>query len=293
MNPRYKGMLLVAIGALLWGGSGVAAQFVLQQRGFSPEHLVVIRLQLAGLILLAIDTISCPGRIFDVWKKQQDIRQLLLFSFVGMLSVQYTYFAAIKAGNAATATVLQYLLPVIIVVWMTLRYHQWPTKREILCVMMAMLGTLLLVTHGNLTTLSISPAALFWGLMSAFSAAFYTIQPKGLLSRHRSPLVIGWAMLLGGLLLTPAGPPWEFPGILDATAILLTLWIIIFGTVIAFWAYLESIKYISPGETSLLASLEPVSAITLSTVLLDVPFGLSELLGATFIVSAVLLLAQK
>ena len=293
MSPRHKGMLLVAGGAILWGCSGVAAQFVLQQRAFSPEHLVVVRMQLAGLILLIIDAISHPGGLLDVWKTRRDTIELLLFSFVGMLSVQYTYFAAIKAGNAATATVLQYLLPVIIVAWMSLRYHRLPTLKELGCVLLAILGTILLVTHGSITSLSMSPAALFGGLMSALSAAFYTVQPKGLLSRHRSPLVIGWAMLLGGLVLTPAGPPWAFPGIIDAKAILFTAWIILFGTVIAFWAYLESIKYILPSETSLIASLEPVSAIVLSTLLLDVPFGPIEILGTALILSTVLILAKK
>jgi hypothetical protein len=32
----------------------------------------------------------------------------------------------------------------------------------------------LLVTHGDPTSLSISPAALFFGIASAFAAAFYT-----------------------------------------------------------------------------------------------------------------------
>ena len=52
MTRRTKGMLLVVFGALLWGGSGVAAQFVLQNKGFSAEWLVIVRMLLAGIILL-------------------------------------------------------------------------------------------------------------------------------------------------------------------------------------------------------------------------------------------------
>lgn len=293
MTRRTKGMMLVVFGALLWGGSGVAAQFVLQNKGFSAEWLVVVRMLLSGIILLSLDGITHFGDIFSIWKSRYDSMQLIAFALIGMLGVQYTYFAAIKAGNAATATILQYLMPIVIVLWTVLRYRRRPQLRELFCTALAILGTLLLVTHGSLSSLAISPSALFWGILSAFAAAFYTVQPKYLLSHWRSPLVIGWGMLLGGLAFLPVCPPWNFTGIWDKDACIVFLYIIIFGTIIAFWAYLESIKYIQPTETSTLASIEPLSAIILSALLLNVPFGFIEILGAICIMSTVFILARK
>ena len=293
MSPRVKGMLLVSCGAILWGGSGVAAQFVLQNKEFSAEWLVIVRMLLSGIILLALDGLTHFGDIFSIWKNRHDALQLIAFALIGMLGVQYTFFAAIKAGNAATATILQYLMPIVIVGWTALHTRRLPSLRELLCVLFAMLGTALLVTHGNLSSLAIAPMALFWGILSAFAAAFYTMQPKYLLSHWRSPLVIGWGMLLGGLAFLPVCPPWKFTGIWDREACIVFLYIILFGTIIAFWAYLESIKYIKPSETGTLASLEPLSAILLSTVLLAVPFGRIECLGTLLIMSTVLILAKK
>ena len=293
MTRRTKGMLLVVFGALLWGGSGVAAQFVLQNKGFSAEWLVIVRMLLSGIILLSLDGMTHFGDIFSIWKSRYDSLQLIAFALIGMLGVQYTYFAAIKAGNAATATILQYLMPIVIVLWTVLRYRRRPQLRELFCTALAILGTLLLVTHGSLSSLAISPSALFWGILSAFAAAFYTVQPKYLLSHWRSPLVIGWGMLLGGLAFLPVCPPWNFTGIWDKDACIVFLYIIIFGTIIAFWAYLESIKYIQPTETSTLASIEPLSAIILSALLLNVPFGPVEILGAVCIMSTVFILARN
>ena len=293
MTRRTKGMLLVVFGALLWGGSGVAAQFVLQNKGFSAEWLVIVRMLLSGIILLSLDGMTHFGDIFSIWKSRYDSMQLIAFALIGMLGVQYTYFAAIKAGNAATATILQYLMPIVIVLWTVLRYRRRPQLRELFCTALAILGTLLLVTHGSLSSLAISPSALFWGILSAFAAAFYTVQPKYLLSHWRSPLVIGWGMLLGGLAFLPVCPPWNFTGIWDKDACIVFLYIIIFGTIIAFWAYLESIKYIQPTETSTLASIEPLSAIILYALLLNVPFGFIEIFGAICIMSTVFILARK
>lgn len=292
MDERKRGLLMVSLGASMWGGSGVAGQYLLQDCGFSTEWLVVSRMLLAGVILLLIDTCIYKESILHIWQDKKDALEVLLFAVFGMLAVQYTYFACIKAGNAATATVLQYLMPVFIVGYTALRVCRFPRYQEILCVGMAVGGTFLLVTHGSLDTLSISPQALFWGLAAAVAAAFYTMQPKRLIRKWRPTLVVGWGMLLGGTALSFLCPPWNFVGIWHPLAGLIYAYIIIFGTVVAFGCYLGSIKYIQPAEASILGSLEPLSAIVFSLLFLDASFGLMDLLGTALILGTVFLLAR-
>ena len=67
---------------------------------------------------------------------------------------------------------------------------------------------------------------------------------------------------------------------------------IIFGTAIAFCAYLESTKYLSPTKISVFASLEPFSSIILSIIFLNITFGLFELIGAIIIILAVTILSK-
>ncbi|NRW69892.1 hypothetical protein [Clostridium beijerinckii] len=55
-----------------------------------------------------------------------------------------------------------------------------------------MLGTSFIITKGNIHSISISRLALFWGIASAFAAAFYTLQPRLLLRKWGSILVAGW-----------------------------------------------------------------------------------------------------
>jgi drug/metabolite transporter (DMT)-like permease len=70
-------------------------------------------------------------------------------------------------------------------------------------IMTSLVGTFLLVTHGDPTSLSISPAALFFGIASAFAAAFYTTYPSTLIARYGTLPIVGWSMLIAGLMLTP------------------------------------------------------------------------------------------
>ena len=173
MGSSKKGMLNVLIAAVLWGSSGVCAQYIMQQSQMSSPFLTMTRLLFAGLILLMLSFVH-GDKIFRVLQNRKDAVSLLIFSLFGALTVQYTFLMTIEKSNAATATVLQFLSPTIIVAWFALARKTRPRPLVLAAIGTSLAGTFLLVTHGNPTTLSISPAALFWGVASAFAAAFYT-----------------------------------------------------------------------------------------------------------------------
>ncbi|WP_274435955.1 EamA family transporter [Alicyclobacillus sp. ALC3] len=66
-----------------------------------------------------------------------------------------------------------------------------------------------------------------------------------------------------------------------------------FGTLIAFYVYIASLKYISASETSLLACGEPLSAATIAVAFLHVEMGLAAVLGGLCIIVTVAILARK
>lgn len=162
MGSSKKGMLNVLIAAVLWGSSGVCAQFIMQESQMSSPFLTITRLLFAGLILLMLGFVH-GDRIFRVLQNRRDALSLLFFSLFGALTVQFTFLMTIEKSNAATATVLQFLSPTIIVAWFALARKARPTPLVLGAICTSLAGTFLLVTHGNPTTLSISPAALFWG----------------------------------------------------------------------------------------------------------------------------------
>jgi drug/metabolite transporter (DMT)-like permease len=284
--------MLVIIGAMLWGISGTVAQYLFQKKDFSPEWLVVIRLLISGLILLLYAFIKDKQNVWKIWSSKRDSLSLIFFSVLGMLGVQYTYFAAIKYGNAATATILQYLSPVIIVCYLAIRRKKIPNSQEIIAVGLAMLGTFFIITKGNIHSISISKLALFWGISSAFAAAFYTLQPHSLLNKWGSTLVVGWGMLVGGVTFSFIHQPWNFTGQWSITSIFAVIFVVLFGTLIAFYCYLESLKYIQPTETSVLSSVEPLSAAFLSVLWLHIPFGMPECLGTVCIIVTIIILSR-
>mgnify|MGYP004458530989 FL=1 len=293
LSNRLKGIILAVGGSIFWGGSGVAAQFLLQDRGMTADYLTAIRTITAGLILLLIDRFVYSNNITNIWRDKASRYRLLFFGICGMMAVQYTYFAAIAYSNAPTGTIIQYLMPVVILLWIALRERKLPQLGQVICAILAILGTALLVTHGSLTTLSVSEKALFWGILSAFAAACYTVSPRWLLMRWPSAQVVGWAMLIGGAAISLIYPPLSYPGTLDRDAILSLAYICILGTAISFWAYVSSTKYILPQEASILNAMEPLASIVFSVLLLDVLFQLPEIAGTILIILPVLYITTR
>lgn len=288
---RLKGMFLVTSGALLWGVSGTVAQYLFQDENFTPEWLVVMRMLLSGILLLIIGVIKGDKNIFGIWKRKENAIRLILFGLLGMLGVQYTYFAAINHGNAATATILQYLSPIIITLYLCLSNKKMITMKQFLCVALAMIGTFLIITKGNINSLSISKAALFWGIASAFASALYTLQPIKLIREYGATCTVGWGMLIGGVAFSFIYSPFNCTGNWSVKSVLAVAFVVIFGTLIAFSSYLASLKYIEAYEASILGSLEPLSAALLSIMFLDVKFSAIQWIGSLMIISTISILS--
>lgn len=291
LQNRGKGIILIILASLLWGVSGTVAQYLFQQKGFSPEWLVDIRLLASGFILLIFGFIKDREKMLGIWKSKYDILNVLFFGIVGMLGVQYTYFATIKYGNAATATILQYLSPVIITCYLCIVRKKWPSINEILGVVLAMIGTFLIISKGSFNSISISKLTIFWGITSAFAAAFYTIQPKYLLKKFGSTSTVAWGMVIGGLAFSFIHKPWDFIGEWSMNSLFAVIFVVLFGTLVGFYCYLESLKYVQPTEASILSSAEPLSAAFLSVLWLKVPLGAAQWIGTFCIIITIILLS--
>lgn len=290
-KTALRGGMLTLTGGILWGFSGTCGQFLMQTRHLPSNWLVPYRLLLAGAILLFLCSLKKNADIFAIWKK--DAPAILTFGILGMSMCQYTYFTAISASNAGTATVLQYLGPVLILIYLSLQNRQLPQKHEAAAICLAVAGSFLLATHGRPGTMILSKEALFWGLLSAAALAVYTVQPVRLLRRYGSAIVTAWGMLTGGLLLCLLFRPWSIPAVIDGEVVAGMTAVILLGTVLAFSCYMEGVKCAGPKKASLYASIEPVSAAVFSAVWMNAEFGLMDLLGFVCIISTVFLLAAE
>lgn len=294
-NKRLLGFILVISGCFFWGIGGTTSQKLFQSESIEVGWLVVARLLISGVLLLLMQAFfKEKAQIVTIWQEKATATRLIIFSIVGMLAVQYTYMESINLGNAAVATLLQYLAPVMIIVYTVLRKQASFTKRDAITVTLALSGSFLLLTNGSLAALAVPFPAIVWGLLSGVTLAFYTLYAIPLLARFDSLVVVGWAMIVAGVIMSFFHAPWDVDTSTWTWATIIYLIIvIIFGTMLAFWFYIESLQSLKPKEASLLGNIEPLTAVVATVVWLKEPFGTFQWIGAGLILLMMVYLAFK
>lgn len=285
------GTFLTIAGGILWGISGVCGQFLFQSKDVTASCLVPLRLVTAGFLLLCYYLIRDKGKAFDIWKTKRNRIDIIIYGLAGMMLCQYSYFQTIEWSNAGTATVIQYLGPALIVVWVCLQTRRLPEKKEVLGVILAVTGIFLIATHGNPTTLALSQKALIMGLISAVSVVIYTVKPARMQAEFDTPLILAWGMLIGGTALTIAFRPWNNKVIFDGETFTAFTFIILFGTMAGFSMYMTGVKMIGSAKASLYSCVEPVASMVLTAVWMKVSFTTPDLIGTVFVIATIIILA--
>ena len=292
MSNSLKGILLTVVAGIAWGLSGTSGQY-LMVHGISALVLTNLRLLIAGGILMLLAYATAKDRMLAFLKDRKSLLSLLIFALIGLFLNQFAYLTAIQETNAGTATVLQYVCPVGILIYSCIKDKVAPTLGEIVSIILAIGGTFLIATHGQLDQLSITPSGLFWGLFSAWTYALYIILPIALIKKWGSSLVIGVGMVIAGLVALP------FTGVLQTTIptsldfLLAFAGIILIGTVFAYTAFLKGASLIGPVKSSLLASIEPISAVFFAFLIMNEQFYPIDFLGMAMILVAVTLISLK
>ena len=290
-KPGLLGALLAFLGGAFWGISGVSGQYLFSVKGVTSTWLIPIRLTLAGVLLLAFQFARNGKKTLDVWKNKRNAIDTVIYGMFGLMMCQYTYFQTIEWSNAGTACVIQYLGPSLVVLVMCIMEKRRPKITEVAAVLLAMAGIFLIATHGNPTTLVLSPRALGMGLLSAVAVVLYTLQPVRLLKQFNTMTVLAWGMLIGGIELMIIFRPWRYQVNIDAGFVAAFLYLIIFGTIISFSLYMQSVKMIGGVKASLIACIEPVSATVFSALLLGTSFAPIDIVGFVLVLSTIFISA--
>lgn len=292
MAEKRLGTLITLIAGIAWGLSGVSGQYLIG-RGMSVQLITSMRLMVSGLVLLGLCAVTARRNLLALLKNGRAMLAVCFFALFGLALNQLAYLQAIAYTNAATATVLQYLCPILVLAYTCLKDRQRPTGVEVISIALAIVGTFFIATHGQLTALAITPLGLAWGLFSALTYALYIILPAQVIDQYGSLSVIGLGMLIGGLMVTFGLQTWQEPFQLDSGSMFGLVGIVGVGTIFAYTVFLKGVTMVGPVNASLLASIEPVASIIFAVWLVNEVFTSMDLVGMICILLAVLLISLK
>ena len=295
MMKRYEiiGIILTLLGATLWGVSGTSVQFVGNFRNMNLEWLLTMRLITAGLLTVLYGWIRQGNAIFNVFRNWRDTLGLVIFGVFGMALCQYTYFRSIVIAGAGIATVLQYLAPSMIIIYLLMRYGKRPSTGEIISVILALVGTICLMGNNGFSFESFRSDVLFWGLLSAVGVAVYSVSPVRLLATYGTIPIVGFGMLLSGLVAAALFQQPHSYATRDVWTVVGCFHVVFLGTIVSFNAYLEGVKRIGAVPGSILSSIEPISAAFFGWALLGNQFNWVGILGMAMIIATVIIIALE
>lgn len=292
MKKSFKGTVLVVLAAIAWGISGVSGQFLMKQ-GISVYLLTSLRLLISGLLLIGVVIWQQPQQIKAILEDKKVLVGIFGFSICGLLLNQFSYLQAIHYTNAGTATVLQYMAPVLVLTIICFKNRSLSTIGELAAILLAILGTFVIATHGQLGNLALSPVGLFWGLFSAVTYTLYMLLPIKLIHKWGSLLVIGLGMVMGGLVFGLVSRSWQYNSHFQAENLLAYFGLIIVGSVFAYTAFLKGVSLIGAVKGSLLASIEPIAAVFFSVAIMKEIFYPIDFLGMLLTILAVLIISVR
>lgn len=287
-----RGCISATLGAMCWGVSGTFSQFVFTNfPDVTSLWLSCVRMLFSGILLTLISMPKHGKQLVEIWKYPRDIGRVAIYGICGLLLCNYAYSSGIYHSNAATTTVLQTLNVVFIMVITCWQMRRKPRRNEFCSVLLALIGTYLLVTGGDPRQMILSPQGLFWGLASAVGATLYTLVGRPLLKRWNQGVILGIAMTMAGLFINGISRSWAMGITLPPVGWLAVSVTVVIGS-LAFFLFLQGIRDAGPVRASILSVGEPLVAVVLGVVWLGDSFSLMQLVGFAAILAIVFLLAK-
>ena len=292
------GFLATGLGVALFSSAvfGLSGSFAkaLLETGWTPGAAVTARLTGAALILAVPAIVALRGRwhqLLDNWLT------ILLFGFIGVAACQLFYFNAVSRLSVGVALLLEYLAPVIIVVWLWAASRSRPRPLTIAGTLLS-LGGLILVL--DLTgAVRVDVIGVLWGIAAAVCLAIYffiTAKENDTLP----PIVLAsGGLMVGAVTMWLAAATGLLPMVFSASDTRLGPWItpwwvalgglIVLATVLAYVSGIVAARALGSKVASFVSLTEVLFAVIWAWLLLGELPGPIQLLGGLLIVGGVVL----
>ena len=287
-HPASRGKLVAAFAAVyvIWGSTYLAIRFALET--LPPFLMAGARFLTAGAIVygwMIARGAKHPTR--TNWRDGLIVGGFLLLGGNGGVVWAEQYVAS---GLAA-------LLVATLPIWMVL--FDWlrgsgrkPTGRVTLGITLGLAGLVVLVGPQSFGTggVPLLPAVAL--VFASVAWAWGSLYSRGAVQPSSPMMATALQMLCGGALLVVAGTvvgEWRVLDLGDASlrSLLALLYLLVFGSIIGYSAYIWLLRHASPAHVSTYAYVNPVVAVFLGWLLADEPITARILIAAAIIVVGV------
>jgi drug/metabolite transporter (DMT)-like permease len=286
-NPNSLGVALIIVSSIGFGLAPTFATFSYRNGGNAVGTLLA-RFTVATLLMLIVRKVSSRQA---KWPRPLLFGQLFLLGALGYFTATILYFTAIQNIDSGLAITIFYCNPVIVVLLSWWLLGNKPSRIIVWCLVSTLIGVTIAAGQvGNADTISVILV-----LIVAVEYAFYMIISSKVLPKV--DLFTGVTIVMFGAassfaiyaLIAPSSVEVIFPNAINGWVSVLMLAVV--ATVIPTATLYAGMNLIGTGKTAVIQTFEPVASILAGVIFLSEPLTVPRIIGATFVIGAVGVLA--
>ncbi len=242
---------------VIWGSTYLGLKYMVT--GFPPLIGNGVRFSVAGLLVLAFARRRSPLPTARQWWGAAQVGVLLLMGGVGLVTIA----ESLGVGSALAATAAA-AVPLWTALWSGL-FGRWPAPIEWAGMGLGIAGVVVLSGEGDFDGNTVGVvllvvAPVLWALGSVWNGRVQ--QPAGAMASAAQMLAAAPVLVAAGVL---RGERFEGPP--GLTAWLAVLYLAVFGSAIAFAAYVYLLQNVRPALATSYAYVNPVVALILGVTI--------------------------
>jgi len=286
---HLKGYIAISLAAVLWGvAASVAKSFF--NKAYEPLILVQMRVTLSFAVLF-LYFLSTNRSLLKFSVK--DIPHFLVVGILGVAGSNYFYYAAIKETNVSTSILVQYTAPIMVMIYTVLFQKEKLTFAKLSALVLSLSGIFLAIGAYNPEIIQGNALGIIYALIAAISFSIFNISGKSLTEKYSiwTGLIylLGSATLFWGFINTPMDilnvnytfEDWKVFSVIALISIL-----------IPYSLYYYGLHHIQSSKAIIISTLEPVVAIITEWLFLNGRMGIVQVIGALFVITAIVMLQR-
>jgi drug/metabolite transporter, DME family len=291
-----RGYLYIATATLLWGIAATLGRAAFtgrllpagQRLQIDPLILSQSRTTFSFLVLLPILIVRRGWRSLKL--PAADFGRLVLLGVLGVAASNYFYYLAIQKTNVATAIILQYTAPVLVLLYMVARGLQRATVQRVSAVALAVAGSVLAIGVVGAGGLRLNAVGVTAGMLAAVSFSFYNVAGHNILARYDRWIVLLYTTLSATVFWLVVNPPWKLAAAHHSGIEWSFLLVFAVVSVLApFSFYFAGLQHLEPTRAIVSSCLEPVFSIVIAAVVLGEGARPAQIIGIVVVLAAIVL----
>ena len=293
---QRAGLVFATVSAAAFGSSGPMGRALIDA-GWTAGAAVLVRLGGAAVVLTLLALVLQRERLRLTWRTA---RILLVYGLVAMAGVQLGFFNAVRTLDVGVALLLEYLAPVLLLAWTSLRTRRRPPTATLVGAGLTLLGLVLVL---DLTgTGTVDPVGVAWGLFAAVClAAYFSLSarqdadlPPLLMAAGGTTVgavAIGLAGVVGIVPLSFATTDTVLAGV-EVSWLVPAGWLVVVSTAAAYLTGIAGVVRLGPRAASFVSLSEVLFAILTAWLLLSQLPGPLQLLGGAAILAGIVVIQR-